>query len=142
MNIVNAVGASSCGYWQNTAIIVAWDDWGGWYDHEPPTILAYPQGAYQYGFRVPMIFISAYTPQGYIDNNRSDFGTVARFIEYNFGFTIGGLGFADSRGDTTQRLQGFYNLQNPFRPFVPIPTKRDAASFINDKSPPLPPDID
>ena len=89
-----------------------------------------------------MIFISAYTPQGYVDNNRSDFGTIARFVEYNFGHTIGALGFADSRGDTTQRLQGFYNLQASPRPFVQIPTTRDAASFINDKSRPLPPDDD
>jgi hypothetical protein len=141
-NIVNAIGESSCNYWTNTAIIVVWDDWGGWYDHESPTFLAPPQDKYQYGFRVPMIFISAYTPQGYIDNNRSDFGTIARFVEYNFGIAIGALGFADNRGDVTQRLQGFYNLQASLRPFVPIPTTRDAASFINDKSRPLPPDDD
>lgn len=141
-NIVNSVGQSSCNYWSNTAIIVVWDDWGGWYDHEAPTFLAPPQDKYQYGFRVPMIFMSAYTSQGYIDNNRSDFGTIARFVEYNFGIVIGALGFADSRGDLTQRLQGFYNLQATPRPFVSIATTRNAASFINDKSRPLPPDND
>ena len=141
-NIVNSVGQSSCNYWLNTAIIVVWDDWGGWYDHETPTFLPPPQDKYQYGFRVPMFFISAYTSQGYIDSNRSDFGTIARFVEYNFGIGIGTLGFADSRGDLTQRLQGFYNLQAPPRPFVSIPTTRNAASFIDDKSRPLPPDND
>ncbi len=30
-SIVNAIGNSA--YWANTAIIIAWDDWGGWYDH-------------------------------------------------------------------------------------------------------------
>jgi len=30
-SIVNAVGESA--YWKNTAIVVVWDDWGGWYDH-------------------------------------------------------------------------------------------------------------
>jgi phospholipase C len=55
--IVNAIGNStacdgSAGYWKNTAILIVWDDWGGWYDHEPPTILARPEGSYQYGFRV------------------------------------------------------------------------------------------
>jgi phospholipase C len=140
--IVDAIGGSSCNYWTNTAIIVVWDDWGGWYDHETPTFLAPPQDKYQYGFRAPMIFISAYTPQGYIDNNRSDFGTIARFVEYNFGIAIGALGFADNRGNLTQRLQGFYNLQASPRPFVSIPTTKDAASFIHDKSRPLPPDND
>ncbi len=55
-SIVNAIGAStSCdknaGYWKNTAIVITWDDWGGWYDHEPPTILAQPEGGYQLGFQ-------------------------------------------------------------------------------------------
>ena len=122
--------------------MVVWDDWGGWYDHEAPAFLPAPYNAYQYGFRVPMIFISAYTPQGYIDNNRSDFGAIARFVEFNFGIAIGALGFADTRGDLTQRLQGFYNLQASPRPFVPIQTARNAASFINDKTAPLPPDND
>jgi len=36
---------------------------GGWYDHESPTILAQPEGDYQYGFRVPLVVVSAYTPQ-------------------------------------------------------------------------------
>ena len=65
--IVNAIGNHpSCPngevYWHNTAILITWDDWGGWYDHEPPTILPLPQGDYQYGFRVPLIVVSAYTP--------------------------------------------------------------------------------
>jgi phospholipase C len=39
-SIVNAIGNStSCdgnaGYWKDTAILITWDDWGGWYDHEP-----------------------------------------------------------------------------------------------------------
>ena len=38
--IVNAVGQNTAcdgvGYWQDTAVLVVWDDWGGWYDHVPP----------------------------------------------------------------------------------------------------------
>ncbi len=65
-SIVNAIGNSGCTdvvgyrtltYWQDTAIFITWDDWGGWYDHEPPTILDGVQGDYQYGFRVPMIVV-------------------------------------------------------------------------------------
>ena len=88
--IVNAIGNNpSCPdgevYWRNTAIFITWDDWGGWYDHEPPIILPLPQGDYQYGFRVPLIVVSAYTPAGYISNFRYDFGSILRFIEHNFG---------------------------------------------------------
>jgi hypothetical protein len=70
--------------------------WGGWYDHEPPVILAKPQGDYQYGFRVPLLVVSAYTPAGYINNVRHDFGSILRFIEFNFGITQGALNFADA----------------------------------------------
>ncbi len=67
-SIVNAIGNSTAcdrdaGYWKDTAILIVWDDWGGWYDHEPPTILAAPEGGYQYGFRVPLLVVSAYTPR-------------------------------------------------------------------------------
>jgi phospholipase C len=49
---VNAIGNSA--HWSNTAIIITWDDWGGWYDHVAPKIV----NAYEYGFRVPLIVIS------------------------------------------------------------------------------------
>ena len=106
-NIVNGVGTSTCTdkdgtpYWKSTAILVTWDDWGGWYDHEPPMIEAAPQGGYQMGFRVPLIVVSAYTPPGFISNSREDFGSVIRFIERNFNIPEGALTFADARGTGT-----------------------------------------
>jgi phospholipase C len=87
--VVNTIGQSTAcdgntGYWKNTAIVITWDDWGGWYDHVPPTILAGPQGDHQYGFRVPLLFVSANTPKGYINDRQLDFGSVLRFTERNF----------------------------------------------------------
>ena len=144
-SIVNAVGASSeCdggnGYWGNTAIFITWDDWGGWYDHEPPPILNPPEGDYQYGFRVPLLVVSAYTPSGYIDNLRYDFGSILRFIEQNFGLSEGALTFADARAanDLTQ----FFNLNGTMRSFQPISSPLGAGFFINDKRPPTDPDDD
>jgi hypothetical protein len=121
--IVNTVGnnTSNCKdgsltYWQDTVIIVVWDDWGGWYDHVSPSASAggpgigYPNSTgqqYVYGFRVPMLVISAYNNHtngapgysGYISgtcqsqgncNNEvppyvHDFGSILNFIEYAFG---------------------------------------------------------
>src|SRR5271166_5945147 len=90
--------ALKAAYWSSTAIIVVWDDWGGWYDHERPTIEAFPQGGYQMGFRVPLIVVSAYTARGFISNSPEDFCSVVRFIERNFGILEGALTFADARG--------------------------------------------
>ena len=151
-SIVNAIGNSSCTdivngkaltYWQDTAIFITWDDWGGWYDHEKPTILEGVEGDYQYGFRVPLLVVSAYTDAGYVNNYRHDFGSILRFIEHNFanlGITEGELGFADSRATTNLPL--FFHLNQAPRTFTTIPAPKDAKFFIHDPRPPEPPDND
>jgi phospholipase C len=147
-SIVNAIGNSTTcdnntGYWKNTAIFITWDDWGGWFDHEPPTLLSVPnqgQGDYQYGFRVPLVVVSAYTPLGYVNNNRHDFGSILRFIEHNFGIKEGALNFADARA--TSDLTGFFNLKQMPRTFKMISAPKDAKFFLNDNSPMEPPDND
>jgi len=145
-SVVNSIGESKCTnpdgttYWNSTAILITWDDWGGWYDHVPPPILAMPQGDYQLGFRVPLIFVSAYTTPGFIDNSPHDFGSMLRFVESNFKVTPGILGFADARA--TDSLSTFYNLKNTPLPFVPIVAPKSAQYFLNDKTPPTPPDND
>ncbi len=144
-SIVNAIGnSSSCdnqtGYWQNTAIFITWDDWGGWYDHEPPTLLTGPQGDYQYGFRVPLVVVSAYTKAGYINNLRHDFGSILRFVEHNFGVQEGALNFADARAKND--LTGFFDLTMAPREFKTINAPKNATFFINDKRKATDPDDD
>jgi hypothetical protein len=120
--IVNAVGgydnsgnklAVQCGYWANTAILITWDDWGGFYDDVDPISTiglgnnGYPGGggngqAYVYGFRVPLIVVSPYARPGYISgppNNPvcpnyycHDFGSILNFIEYALGTNGNSLG--------------------------------------------------
>jgi len=48
----------------------------------------------------PSRLFSAYTPKGYVDNLRHDFGSIPRFIEHNFGILEGALNFADQRATT------------------------------------------
>jgi phospholipase C len=146
-SIVNAVETSPCTnkdgstYWKSTAIIITWDDWGGWYDHEPPAIEPFPQGGYQMGFRVPLIVVSAYTPAGFISNSREDFGSVMRFIEKNFGIPEGALTFADARGGMGD-LSEFFSLGNPARPIQTINAPLTAKHFLTAKKSGLPPDDD
>jgi len=91
------------------------------------------QGDYQYGFRVPLLVVSAYTPVGYVDNLRYDFGSIHRFIEQNLGIPEGALGFADARA--TNDLTTFINWNQQPRKFQHISAPLDASFFINDKSP-------
>lgn len=99
-SIVNAVSGSSCQYWQDTAIILTWDDWGGWWDHVPPPVNHTGWAPeYVYGFRVPLIAISAYTP-AMVDHSMHDFGSILRFVESNFGLSLVGPGtWADAYAD-------------------------------------------
>ncbi|MBV8831872.1 MAG: hypothetical protein JO108_21900 [Acidobacteriaceae bacterium] len=145
-SIVNAIGNDTkCedgkGYWSDTAILISWDDWGGWYDHETPPILDGEQGDYQYGFRVPLIVVSAFTPIHYIDNVKPhDFGSILRFIQGVFNLGKGSLGFADARA--TGDLRGFFRFDQERRPFQTIAAPLDANFFLNDTRPPDPPDND
>ncbi|HLL80080.1 MAG TPA: alkaline phosphatase family protein [Ktedonobacteraceae bacterium] len=66
--------------WKSTAIFLAWDDWGGFYDHVvPPTV-----DENGYGLRVPGLVISPYAKQGYIDHQTLSFDAYLKFIEDDF----------------------------------------------------------
>jgi phospholipase C len=150
--IVNAIAESGCTdmvngnpvpYWQDTAIIITWDDWGGFYDHRKPTFLSAPnqgQGDYQLGFRVPLIAVSAYTSPMIDNTNVYDVGSILRFIEHNFGITEGALGFADQRSQTD--LTAFFNLKQTPRKFQHIKAPLSLEFLMNDKRPMDPPDND
>lgn len=142
-SIVNAVGTDQtceqgAGYWSDTAILVVWDDWGGWYDHVAPIILPGPQGDYELGFRVPFLVISAYAPQAYVSNKYHDFGSVIRFMEGVFDFTEGSLGFSDARATTD--LADFFRFDMKPRPFQQITAPLGPQHFLNERPPFKPPD--
>src|SRR5262249_45370690 len=66
--------------WKDSAVFLTWDDFGGFYDHVPPTQI----DVYGLGFRVPMIVISPYAKQGFIFKQQAEFSSVLRFIEEDF----------------------------------------------------------
>jgi phospholipase C len=130
-SIVNAIGQSP--YWSSTAVIVMWDDWGGWYDHVHPPQYADPQtGAREgLGYRVPLIVVSPYAKAGYISHQQHEIASTLHFIEQSFGLPFLGAGsgqtYADQRADAFDDMFDF--TQQPI-PFQPIPSERDAQYFI------------
>lgn len=78
VSVVNAIESSP--EWANTVILLAWDDWGGEYDHVAPPAV----DSFGYGLRVPGIVISPYARKGYIDNQRLSFDAYNKFIEDTF----------------------------------------------------------
>ncbi len=77
-SLINAVMNSPD--WSSTAIFLAWDDWGGFYDHiAPPKV-----DKNGYGLRVPGLVISPYAKKGYVDHQVLSFDAYAKFIEDDF----------------------------------------------------------
>jgi phospholipase C len=134
-SIVNAVGNSN--YWDSTAVIIMWDEWGGWFDPVHPPQLPDPQtGAREgLGFRVPLIVVSPYAKAGYISHDQHEIASTLRFIEETFGLaTIGPCTdkktqYADCRADGFDDM--FDYTQSPI-PFVTIPpVKHGTRYFLN-----------
>jgi phospholipase C len=77
--VVNAIMQSPM--WEETAIFITWDEWGGFYDHvSPPQI-----DEFGLGIRVPLLAISPFAKQGFVDPTLGEFCSFLRFIEDNWG---------------------------------------------------------
>jgi len=82
---INKIAASP--YWNQSAIIITWDDSEGDYDHVPPPIRSTgPDGSIiADGPRVPLIMISPYAKTGYISHEQGDHASVVKFVDELFG---------------------------------------------------------
>jgi phospholipase C len=114
--------------WNSTVIFLAWDDWGGFYDHVVPPVV----DANGYGLRVPAMVISPYAKAGTIDSQTLSFDAYSKFIEDNF---LGGQrldpssdGRPDPRPDVRENEPILGDLMNDFNfdqtplPPVVLPT--------------------
>ena len=133
-SVVNAIGSSP--FWANTAIVITWDDWGGWFDHVPPPSI---YNSYEYGFRVPLIVVSPYAKAKYISHVTHDFGSILKFVETTFNLPVVNSAYADARADD---LSDCFNFNQTPLTFQTVKAEKDANFFINDKRAPLPPDND
>jgi phospholipase C len=141
-SIINAIGNQrKCRngeiYWNNTVILVTWDDWGGWYEHVVPPAVpskAPPNAASNvYGFRVPLFVVSAYTPAGTVSNVMGlDFGAMIKFIEeiFNLG-TIPPGNYADAYA--YDDLGEFFEFSAPPRSFQSISAPVGREVFLDPK---------
>jgi phospholipase C len=131
-DIVNAIGESS--YWNTSAIVILWDDWGGWFDNAPPPQLDF-RGLAE---RVPCLIISPYAKRGplqggYISTTQYEFGSILKFIEETFDLPYIGApseGYTDERANSI--VDAFDFTQTP-RPFIPFGSQYPASRFINER---------
>ncbi|HEY1654038.1 MAG TPA: alkaline phosphatase family protein [Candidatus Tumulicola sp.] len=122
--VVNAIGKSPA--WKDTAIVVVWDDWGGWYDHvSPPKPLTYGG----LGSRVPMLVISPFAKKGYVMHAQYEFGSIIKLVEENWDLP--------SLGTTDVRAASFLNDAFDFgqipRAFATVKARYSLEYFLHQK---------
>jgi phospholipase C len=93
--------------WASTAVVLTWDDFGGFYDHVPPPHL----DIYGFGPRVPAIVISPWARRGFVDHATLEFSSVLRFVEKLFG--VRPLTSRDRRAGDMLEVFDFSQQPNP-----------------------------
>ncbi len=113
-------------YWKDTAIVIAYDDSDGWYDHRAAKITngsnngtfdtplcsgVSAGGGYTGrcgpGPRLPLLVISPYAKANYVDHHQTEQASILRFIEDNWKVgRIGDFSF-DTRGGSLKHLFNF-----------------------------------
>ena len=107
--MINAVMQGPAAQWNNTVIVLTWDDFGGLYDHAVPPY----RDQYGLGIRVPWLIISPWSVQG-VYHSEIEFASVLRFMEETFG--LPSLGGADKFANDMQ--DAFNYSQTPLPPLV------------------------
>jgi phospholipase C len=119
--LINAVMESR--YWKDCAIILVWDDYGGFYDHVPP----YQTDRYGFGPRVPALVISPYSRGGVVNHTRFDFTSPLKLIETRFDLKA----LTDRDKDSNDMLDCFDFDRKPLDPVViTAETKLDFSDLV------------
>lgn len=127
VNTINAIQANP--YWKDTAIVIAYDDSDGWYDHQMDPLVnqsqsatddqltgaglcgsntaATTQGRCGYGPRTPLLVISPYARQNYVDHQITDQSSIVQFIETNWSLPSIGNGSSDVKAGS---LNGMFDF--------------------------------
>ena len=117
--LVNRVMESQ--FWASSAIVITWDDYGGFYDHvSPPRVDMYGEG-----FRVPAIVISPWARHAYIDHTPYEFASLLKMVEDNW--NLPRLPNPNDRDE----LSSIGDMANAFDfSQTPLPTLIEPANFI------------
>jgi len=120
-SLVNAIGQSQ--YWDSTAIFIFWDDYGGWYDAEPPAYVDYDG----LGLRIPMLIVSAYAKKHHVSHVHYEHGSILKFVEDQFGLPR--LSASDTRATSPEK--DAFDFNKPPRAFKTIPSVYGKEYFMH-----------
>jgi phospholipase C len=167
VNTINRIQASSI--WPDTAIMVAYDDSDGWYDHQASTIVnrsddpsldqldgaghcdgvgspVAPAGGYSlrcgFGPRLPLLAISPYARVDFVDHTETDQTSILRFIEDNWATGQLGNGSFDNIPAAKPTISGMFDFAAPQADKLVLDASTGNAPGVPNTpvpSPPAPP---
>jgi phospholipase C len=127
---VNGLMQSSL--WSSTAILITWDDFGGWYDHVPPPVqIGNAQNPWGWGMRIPLIIVSPYVRPGFVYQNNANHASMLRFAERVLGIhqTLNSLD-PNAQDAAADDLFGAFDFhQAPLPPLI-LPDRTDCPSIV------------
>jgi phospholipase C len=109
--------------WSRTALIINFDEWGGFYDHVVPPVATAdvaPSVTAQRGFRVPCMMISPYAPRGVVNHGLYDHTSILKMIEWRFGLSA--LTPRDNAANNLANALDFTRAPNLTAPTYDVPT--------------------
>jgi phospholipase C len=111
--------------WQNTVMVITYDEWGGFFDHVPPAIAPIPAADAalgsdgRRGFRVPALVISPWSPRGQISHDIYDHTSILKMIEWRW--SLRPLTIRDSTANNLAQALDF-SSRNLNAPVFSVPT--------------------
>jgi phospholipase C len=128
-SVVNAVGEGP--EWNDTAILIVWSEWGGWFDARPPYFPKRLKGT-GLGFRVPLLIVSPYARKNVVVHTDYQFGSILRFVEQTLKLPpLSSLGYGFVFTDSTSNsLNDSFDFSQEPRKFKPISAKYSPSVFM------------
>ena len=121
VQVINA--AMKLPEWKHMAIVVTWDDWGGFYDHVRPHVHKSDNGAiYGRGFRLPLLIISPYAKKHFVFKNVTEQASVPRLVEELFGMDFMTPRSAHARDGRAGSLRDAFDFSQTPNPPLILPT--------------------
>ena len=122
-SVVDALAKSH--FWNDTAIFVTWDDWGGFYDPVPPYVV---RDAFGPGPRIPLIVAGGYAKRHHVSHVNTEFGTLLAFIEETFWLpNLGGP--AEDTSPYLNNFDDFFDFNSPPKAPTLVPYAKPVEFF-------------
>jgi phospholipase C len=134
-SVVRAVTSSPL--WSKTALLITYDEWGGFFDHVAPPSLPdsfVPTAQEEHntaGFRVPTYLVSPFAPRGKVAHGQFDHSSLLKLVEWRFGLPALNVRDAAARNPATAFDWSAPNLIAPSVPLVLDPGPHLCGDEVN-----------